>query len=634
MNKLLPKKVNKITIYLMALLVITLGGLSLKGTYAKFTSNYTTPDNIVGINLSFNLDISNIEEYEEIHIKPNSYEIFNVKLTNDSSETAYYGIWYKMVNPTFKTSDITIARNIENETATSGSILENSDITASIIIKNNTNSSVIVNIGVASSNKSIEDIEYLNGKVLINGTTSEVDFSYDSINKRYISYEEGNSNFTLSSLIYSYTGLSQTFTSDHTGVYQVEAWGAEIVNTKGETLKYGEYSRGNIILNNKEKVYLTIGSKSSTSTSNDIKNDDYIGKRASYITKDDKISSLTNENLNKILILASNSAQTSSDKFGYIGNELLHNKIMYCYNCQINQDRSNLIFNTTNKSNTPTTNYAKQGNGAIKITPIAPTVTITQSINPGEQIENNQLICNDNGSGCEIYKIQDTTKLDIGEHPIKVILKDSFGYTYKYMINLKVENKISQEFKAVYDTKAISLYSEDNNLLKSTPLGNTTIKNIERMNNYIGKPTSDTEKYFKGYIYKIKITLKDETTLLEYDFTKNTTRDLSGNGYNGILQNGANLKYDGKRYALFLDGVDDYLQIPSLPSTIDFASGYTIEIEATWSDTNNKYKLVNLENDTIKNNISIYSTEKNLCAELFDNNNYSKVQSENYLITK
>lgn len=632
MNKLLPKKVNKITIYLMALLVITLGGLSLKGTYAKFTSNYTTPDNIVGMNLSFNLDISNIEEYEEIHIKPNSYEIFNVKLTNDSSATAYYGIWYKMVNPTFKTSDITIARNIENETATSGSILENSDITASIIIKNNTNSSVIVNIGVASSNKSIEDIEYLNGKVLINGTTSEVDFSYDSINKRYISYEEGNSNFTLSSLIYSYTGLSQTFTSDHTGVYQVEAWGAEIVNTKGETLKYGEYSRGNIILNNKEKVYLTIGSKSSTS--NDIKSDDYIGKRASYITKDDKISSLTNENLNKILILASNSAQTSSDKFGYIGNELLHNKIMYCYNCQINQDRSNLIFNTTNKSNTPTTNYAKQGNGAIKITPIAPTVTITQSINPGEQLENNQLICNDNGSGCEIYKIQDTTKLDIGEHPVKVILKDSFGYTYKYMINLKVENKISQEFKVVYDTKEISLYSEDNNLLKSTPLGNTTIKNIERMDNYIGKPTSDTEKYFKGYIYKIKITLKDETTLLEYDFTKNTTRDLSGNGYNGILQNGANLKYDGKRYALFLDGVDDYLQIPSLPSTIDFASGYTIEIEATWSDTNNKYKLVNLGNDTIKNNISIYSTEKNLCAELFDNNNSSKVQSENYLITE
>lgn len=632
MNKLLPKKVNKITIYLMALLVITLGGLSLKGTYAKFTSNYTTPDNIVGMNLSFNLDISNIEEYEEIHIKPNSYEIFNVKLTNDSNATAYYGIWYKMVNPTSKTSDITIARNIENETATSGSILENSDITASIIIKNNTNSSVIVNIGVASSDKSTKDIEYLNGKVLINGTTSEVDFSYDSINKRYISYEEGNSNFTLSSLIYSYTGLSQTFTSDHTGVYQVEAWGAEIVNTKGETLKYGEYSRGNIILNNKEKIYLTIGSKSSTS--NDIKSDDYIGKRASYITKDDKISSLTNENLNKILILASNSAQTSSDKFGYIGNELLHNKIMYCYNCQINQDRSNLIFNTTNKSNTPTTNYTKQGNGAIKITPIAPTVTITQSINPGEQLENNQLICNDNGSGCEIYKIQDTTKLDIGEHPVKVILKDSFGYTYKYMINLKVENKISQEFKVIYDTKEISLYSEDNNLLKSTPLGNTTIKNIERMDNYIGKPTSDTEKYFKGYIYKIKITLKDETTLLEYDFTKNTTRDLSENGYNGILQNGANLKYDGKRYALFLDGVDDYLQIPSLPSTIDFASGYTIEIEATWSDTNNKYKLVNLGNDTIKNNISIYSTEKNLGAELFDNNNSSKVQSENYLITE
>ena len=632
MNKRLPKKVNKIIIYLMVLLVITLGGLSLKGTYAKFTSNYTTPDDIVGMNLSFNLNISNIEEYEEIHVAPNSYEIFNVKVTNDSNATAYYGIWYKMVNPTSKTSDIIIARNIENDTTTSGSLLENNNITATIIIKNNTNSSAIVNIGVATSDKSTKDIEYLNGKALISGTTSEVDFSYDSINKRYISYEEGNSNFTLSSLIYSYTGSSQTFTADHTGVYQVEAWGAESINQKAENIKYGEYSRGNIVLNNQEKIYLSIGTKSVANTQET--NDSYLGTRASYITKDDKISSLTNENLNKILILASNSAQTSSDKFGYIGNELLHNKIMYCYNCQINQDRSNLIFNTTNKSNTPTTNYTKQGNGAIKITPIAPTVTITQSINPGEQLENNQLICNDNGSGCEIYKIQDTTKLDIGEHPVKVILKDSFGYTYKYMINLKVGNKISQEFKVIYDTKEISLYSEDNNLLKSTPLGNTTIKNIERMDNYIGKPTSDTEKYFKGYIYKLKITLKDETTLLEYDFTKNTTRDLSGNGYNGILQNGANLKYDGKRYALFLDGVDDYLQIPTLPSTIDFASGYTIEIEATWSDTNNKYKLVNLGNDTIKNNISIYSTEKNLCAELFDNNNSSKVQSENYLITE
>lgn len=632
MNKRLPKKVNKIIIYLMVLLVITLGGLSLKGTYAKFTSNYTTPDDIVGMNLSFNLNISNIEEYEEIHVAPNSYEIFNVKVTNDSNATAYYGIWYKMVNPTSKTSDIIIARNIENDTTTSGSLLENNNITATIIIKNNTNSSAIVNIGVATSDKSTKDIEYLNGKALISGTTSEVDFSYDSINKRYISYEEGNSNFTLSSLIYSYTGSSQTFTADHTGVYQVEAWGAEAINQKAENIKYGEYSRGNIVLNNKEKIYLSIGTKSVANTQET--NDSYLGTRASYITKDDKISSITNENLNNILILASNSAQTSSDKFGYIGNELLHNKIMYCYNCQINQDRSNLIFNTTNKSNTPTTNYTKQGNGAIKITPIAPTVEINQSINLGEQLENNQLTCNDHGSGCEIYKIQDTTKLDIGEHPVKVILKDSFGYTYKYMINLKVENKISQEFKVIYDTKEISLYSEDNNLLKSTPLGNTTIKNIERMDNYIGKPTSDTEKYFKGYIYKLKITLKDETTLLEYDFTKNTTRDLSGNGYNGILQNGANLKYDGKRYALFLDGVDDYLQIPTLPSAIDFASGYTIEIEAKWSDTNNKYKLVNLGNDTIKNNISIYSTEKNLVAELFDNNNSSKVQSENYLITE
>ena len=143
-KKLLPKKINKITIYLMILFIIALGGITLKGTYAKFTSSYTTPDNIVGMSLSFTLNIDNIEEYEEINVSPNSYELFNIKVTNSSNSTAYYGIWYKMVNPTTKTSDITIARSVENSTATSGSISSNNSITTTIIIKNNTSNSVKV----------------------------------------------------------------------------------------------------------------------------------------------------------------------------------------------------------------------------------------------------------------------------------------------------------------------------------------------------------------------------------------------------------------------------------------------------------------------------------------------------------
>ena len=52
----------------------------------------------------------------------------------------------------------------------------------------------------------------------------------------------------------------------------------------------------------------------------------------------------------------------------YIGNSLLTDKAMYCYNCTESTDESTKTISTTNVSSTPTSNYAKQGNGYAKIT--------------------------------------------------------------------------------------------------------------------------------------------------------------------------------------------------------------------------------------------------------------------------
>ena len=168
MNKLLPKRVHNTTIYFMILLVITLGGFVLKTTYAKFISNYTTPDNIVGMSLIFDINISNFEEPKEINVAPNSSKSFDVKATNSNSSTAYYGVWYKMINPSEKSNDIVIARNAsKSSTGTSGSISANGNVTTTLIIKNNTSNSIKVEIGVASSTTSVNNIEYLNGKKLV-----------------------------------------------------------------------------------------------------------------------------------------------------------------------------------------------------------------------------------------------------------------------------------------------------------------------------------------------------------------------------------------------------------------------------------------------------------------------------------
>ena len=53
---------------------------------------------------------------------------------------------------------------------------------------------------------------------------------------------------------------------------------------------------------------------------------------------------------------------------GYIGNSLLTDKYMYCYNCATSSDTDTKTYTTTNVSSTPVANYAKSGNGAARIT--------------------------------------------------------------------------------------------------------------------------------------------------------------------------------------------------------------------------------------------------------------------------
>ena len=53
---------------------------------------------------------------------------------------------------------------------------------------------------------------------------------------------------------------------------------------------------------------------------------------------------------------------------GYIGNPLLTNKVMYCYNCEESSEESTKTISTTCNEETPTSNCAKKGNGYARIT--------------------------------------------------------------------------------------------------------------------------------------------------------------------------------------------------------------------------------------------------------------------------
>lgn len=53
---------------------------------------------------------------------------------------------------------------------------------------------------------------------------------------------------------------------------------------------------------------------------------------------------------------------------GYIGNPLLKDKVMYCYNCEESNEESTKTISTTCAEETPTSNCAKKGNGYARIT--------------------------------------------------------------------------------------------------------------------------------------------------------------------------------------------------------------------------------------------------------------------------
>jgi len=52
----------------------------------------------------------------------------------------------------------------------------------------------------------------------------------------------------------------------------------------------------------------------------------------------------------------------------YIGNPLLTNKLMYCYNCAPLESKSTKAISTTNVSSSGISNYEKSGDGYARIT--------------------------------------------------------------------------------------------------------------------------------------------------------------------------------------------------------------------------------------------------------------------------
>ena len=160
---------------------------------------------------------------------------------------------------------------------------------------------------------------------------------------------------------FDYTGGEQTFIAPISGIYKVETWGAQgstNLGTSGKTSGgYGGYSVGFIDLKNNDNIYINVGQNYNY---NGVKLVAYNGGGLGDMPGGGGFyGGGSGDNA---------SYSSGGGGSGYIGNPILKDKVMYCYNCEESSEESTKTISTTCSEETPTSNCAKKGNGYVRIT--------------------------------------------------------------------------------------------------------------------------------------------------------------------------------------------------------------------------------------------------------------------------
>ena len=149
--KELKKRIPLKYIYVLSACIAILLSVGLYYTYAMFTANVTS-GNIVNMDttITYKFDINGTQN---IHIGKNSVASFNVLVTNTTSGSIYYEIYYSTNNDL---TDVIIGEVVEDKTVTtiapntSGVLEKDKSITVPLVIANNSNNDIDVVVGLVS----------------------------------------------------------------------------------------------------------------------------------------------------------------------------------------------------------------------------------------------------------------------------------------------------------------------------------------------------------------------------------------------------------------------------------------------------------------------------------------------------
>ena len=168
--------------YLLLLLIITLAGATIYGTYAMFTSSVET--NMVNMDTYMNYTFD-INGTQELKVSAGSKLRFNAIVKNSMDGTISYGMYYKMINPTTLPSGAIIAQVSDDLTILAkGQLEKGAQTTVPMVIKNTSDSEIAVEIGVrtgyATDSQGPDDIIYNEGEIPITSFQTSEEAGNDS----------------------------------------------------------------------------------------------------------------------------------------------------------------------------------------------------------------------------------------------------------------------------------------------------------------------------------------------------------------------------------------------------------------------------------------------------------------------
>ena len=149
--KKLKERIPLKYIYVLSTIIAILLSVGLYYTYAMFTANVSS-GNVVNMDttITYKFDINGTQN---IHVGKNSVASFNVLVTNTTSGSIYYEIYYSTNNGL---TDVIIGEVVEDKTVTtiapntSGVLEKDKSITVPLVIANNSNNDIDITIGVVT----------------------------------------------------------------------------------------------------------------------------------------------------------------------------------------------------------------------------------------------------------------------------------------------------------------------------------------------------------------------------------------------------------------------------------------------------------------------------------------------------